>query len=268
MAFFLVMWLLNMASPEKRIRLAIYFKNFSIFEDTGTSFMDKQDTIFNESGESPSKAMIEYYGDETFDEEEGARITMGRFKVDDRKQDIKDWGDIKFGSLSPSDGMLDMKKAEVQGNIIKALSEGMQEELADIKDQVKVDVINSGVRIQMIDKEGGLMFEVGNPALTPTAKEVLRIISKYINTLPNRVVIEGHTDALPYAGSSYSNWELSTERASSARKALEINGLDPDRIARVAGYAATRPLVGDNQDDPRNRRVSIILLFPKERPAW
>ena len=266
MAFFLVMWLLNMSSPEKRIRLAIYFKNFSIFEESGTSFLDKQSEIFSEPGESPSKAMIEYYGDQSLDGKEDSMITMGRFKAEDRKQDIKDWGDVKFGSMRPADGRLEMEKIAVQENIIKALSEGMQEGLSDIKEQVMVDVIDSGVRIQMIDKKGGLMFEVGNPTLTSTAKEVLRIVSKYINTLPNKVVIEGHTDALPYAGSDYSNWELSTERASSARKVLETNGLDLDRIARVAGYAATNPLIEDNHDDPRNRRVSIILMFPPKRP--
>jgi len=142
----------------------------------------------------------------------------------------------------------------------------MHEGLSEIKDQIMVDVIDTGVRIQMVDKEGSLMFEVGNPALTPTAKDVLSVITEHINTLPNRVVIEGHTDALPYAGSGYSNWELSTERASSARKALEANGLELGRIDRVAGYAATNPLIVDNKDDPRNRRVSIILLFPKEKP--
>jgi chemotaxis protein MotB len=266
MAFFLVMWLLNMSSPEKRIRLATYFKNFSIFEETGTSFLDKREAIFSEPGESVSKAMTEYYGDEVLESNVDTTITMGRFKQEDRKQDIKDWGDVKFGSLRSADGRLELEKIEVQEDIMKALSEGMQEGLSDIKDQVMVDVIDSGVRIQMIDKEGGLMFEIGNPTLTQTAKEVLRIITKYINTLPNKVVIEGHTDALPYAGSGYSNWELSTERASSARKVLETNGLDLDRIARVAGYAATNPFIVDNKDDPRNRRVSIILLFPPKRP--
>ncbi len=267
MAFFLVMWLLNMSSPEKRVELATYFKNFSIFEESGTSFLDKRDEIFSEPGESVSKAMTEYYGDEILESNVDTNITMGRFKAEDRKQDIKDWGDVKFGSLRPADGRLEMEKIEVRNDIVKALSEGMQEGLPDIKDQVIVDVIDSGVRIQMIDKEGGLMFEIGNPALTSTAKDVLHIITEYINTLPNKLVIEGHTDALPYAGSDYSNWELSTERASSARKVLETNGLDLDRIARVAGYAATRPFIEDNHDDPRNRRVSIILLFPKERPA-
>jgi len=226
--------------------------------------MDKQSEIFSEQGESANKAMTEYYGESAVESNVDEGITMGRFKEKDRKQDIR--GDVKFGSLSPDDGSLEMEKIKVQENIIEALSKGMLEGLSDIKEQVRVDVIDSGVRIQMIDKEGGLMFETGNPALTPTAKEVLHVITKYMNTLPNKIVIEGHTDALPYAGSDYSNWELSTERASSARKVLEANGLDLDRIARVAGNAATNPLIEDDHDDPRNRRVSIILMFPQKRP--
>jgi chemotaxis protein MotB len=80
--------------------------------------------------------------------------------------------------------------------------------------------------------------------------------------MPNQVAVEGHTDAVPLGGpnSRYTNWELSTDRASSARLILQEFGVDPKRIVRVAGYAATQPLILDNPEDPRNRRVSILLF--------
>jgi chemotaxis protein MotB len=113
----------------------------------------------------------------------------------------------------------------------------------------------------MTDKEGSPMFALGSPDLTPSAKKVLKTIAGNIKEQPNKVVIEGHTDALNYASSRYTNWELSTERASAARKALESEGFNPDRLIRVAGYASKELLVRDKPNDPRNRRISIILLY-------
>ncbi len=218
MAFFLLLWLITMVSPEKRARVASYFKQFSIFEKSGTSFMDKSSEIFDERGESPQKAPYEMQGE---------------------------------------------YNATLQ-NVKETLQQGIMDKLGDLKDQVYIDIVENGIRIQMADKDGNLMFDLGSPALTLKAKEVLRVIGENIKPMPNKITIEGHTDALTYARKDYSNWELSTERASSARKELEINGLDPDRIARVAGYAATDPFVKENPNDPTNRRISIILNFPKK----
>ena len=223
MAFFLLLWLLSMVSDEKRARISAYFKYFSLYESGGTSWMEKSSEIFGESGENSQKVFV-------------------------NKQDE---------AIDNS-----MSTAELN-SIEESLKKDIAEKLADIKDQVLVDIVDEGIRIQMIDKEGSLMFERGNPKLTPKAKEVLKLISEDIKKYPNKVIIEGHTDSLPYAGSQYSNWELSTERASSARKELETTGLDPKRITRVAGYADTDPLIKDNTQDPRNRRISITLSVPK-----
>ncbi len=213
MAFFLLMWLLNMTSEEKRARLSQYFKYFSIYDQGGTSFMDRSSEIFNESGESSQKALQT------------------------------------------------MRESNIQ-NIEEELKKGIMSKLEDSKDQVVVDTVEGGVRIQMTDKEGSLMFETGSIKLTPRAKGILRVIGENINKLPNKVSVEGHTDALPYAKSDYSNWELSTGRASTARRELVFNGLDAKRIDRVSGYADKDPLIKDNPQDPRNRRISIILKVP------
>jgi chemotaxis protein MotB len=227
MAFFLLLWLLSMVSDEKRARISAYFKYFSLYESGGTSWMDKSSEIFGESGENKQKA----------------------FK----------------GLYDPSSNEDDINNAL---NVIeKSLKKDIAEKLGDLQEQILVDNTGEGIRIQMIDKEGSLMFEQGSTRLTPKAKEVLKFISSDIKDLTNKVIIEGHTDSLPYSGTGYSNWELSTERASSARIELEANGLDPKKITRVAGYADTDPLIKDNPQDPRNRRISITLNVPRKNNA-
>ncbi|MDA8168222.1 MAG: OmpA family protein [Nitrospiraceae bacterium] len=220
MAFFLLLWLITMISPEKRARVADYFKNFSIFQQSGSSFMDKSTQMFDESGASASKVDYE--------------LTKN------------------FGQ-SPEVFKAVMKKA-------------IEEKLNDVKDQIMVDVFEGGVRIQLMDKEGRPMFEVGSANPTPLALRILQVITDTIKDMPNPVAIEGHTDALAYKTVNYSNWELSTERALAARKVLEKDGLGHSRISRIAGYADTVPLIKNDKFDPRNRRISIILMYgPKSR---
>jgi chemotaxis protein MotB len=138
----------------------------------------------------------------------------------------------------------------------------MQNKLKGLEDQVMVEVFEGGVRIQIVDKAGQTIFPLGGAAPTPVGKKMLEAVAGSITEVPNKIAIEGHTDALSYSSSRYTNWELSTERASAARKELETHGLNPDSLAQVAGYAATLPLIKDNPNDPRNRRISIIIQYP------
>jgi chemotaxis protein MotB len=274
MAFFLLMWLLNMSSPEKRVRLSYHFKTFSLFKEAGQSFMGKSDQMFNETGETAQKAFEDNQEDKKKSSNKNEVLALNE------KIDLSKWrnkgGDIgrsdknqRGFNLAKDDAQTGSKivfadtisKKYIEG-IEKALKQDILEKLGDLKDQVLVDTVEDGVRIQMIDKKGSEMFEVGSNKLTEKAKEVLHVIGGNINKLPNKVIIEGHTDSIPYSGSQYSNWELSTERASSARRELEATGLDPERIIRVAGYADTEPLIKENSADPRNRRISITLKIP------
>lgn len=146
-----------------------------------------------------------------------------------------------------------------------ALQAGISEELGDSGDQILVDSIKEGIRIQIVDKEGSLMFEQGKNKLTSKGREILRVVGSKIKDMQNKVSIEGHTDSLPFSKKDYSNWELSTDRASKARIELQKAGLDPKRINKVSGFADTLPLIKDDPANPRNRRISIILhtLPPK-----
>jgi chemotaxis protein MotB len=220
MAFFLLLWLLSMVAPEKRIRLSTYFKHFSIFEKSGSSFMEQSSEMFHESGESGQKVPQEMLGK-----------TPGRVQAEKFKESIKQAIEVKLG---------------------------------DIKDQITVDIFEGGVRIQLVDKAGKPMFDLGSSEPTPLAIRIMQVIGEQIKGLPNSVSVEGHTDSLAYRSSSYGNWELSTERALAAKKQLEKFGLNPNRLTRVAGYADTVPFITEDPEDPRNRRISIILLFPEK----
>jgi len=218
MAFFLLLWLITMVSPEKRARVASYFRHFSIHDKGGISFLEKNSAILNEAG--------------------------GELHVP------REMGRGNAGGLSPREELAGRLKRQV------ALR------LGGAADQVIVELVPEGVRIQLVDKEGSPIFPLGSARPSEAAVAMLRLIAENIRELGNRIVIDGHTDALSYSSNRYTNWELSTERASAARKILEENGLDPDRLARVAGFAATEPLVRENPNDPRNRRISITVLYP------
>ncbi|MCL1925817.1 MAG: OmpA family protein [Syntrophorhabdaceae bacterium] len=141
------------------------------------------------------------------------------------------------------------------------LRDEIQSKLEGLEDQLMIEVFSGGVRIQLVDKDGQPLFPLGGSSPTPLGKKMLGAVAESIKGVPNKIAIEGHTDALSYSSGKYTNWELSTDRASAARKELELSGITPDQLAMVAGYAATSPLVKDNPNDPRNRRISIIIQY-------
>lgn len=146
----------------------------------------------------------------------------------------------------------------------EVLKKAVEEKLGDVKDQIVVDIFEGGVRVQLIDKEGKPMFNLGSAEPTPLALRILQVVGESILPMPNNIAIEGHTDSLAYKSTTYSNWELSTERALSARKVLERMGFSSNRFSRVSGYADTVPFIKEDTTDARNRRISLILLHKKE----
>lgn len=141
----------------------------------------------------------------------------------------------------------------------------IEEKLRELKDHIMIDTVEGGVRIQIVDLEGEPMFPLSSAEPTEKAKEILKVVAENIKDEPAKIAVEGHTDAVPFRGGKTTNWELSTARASSARRELEKNGVEPEKIARVVGYADTMPLIKEDPKDPRNRRISIILMFEKNQ---
>jgi chemotaxis protein MotB len=131
-----------------------------------------------------------------------------------------------------------------------------------IKDQIAMTVTGEGLRIELLETEKGMFFESGSPAPTSSGKQLIALISSELTKLPNRIIIEGHTDAQPYRGRmDYSNWELSTDRANSARRILDGSGVPQERIVQVRGFADGQLRKPEAPEDPSNRRISLIVEY-------
>jgi chemotaxis protein MotB len=136
-------------------------------------------------------------------------------------------------------------------------------EIKDLLDQVEVKMVKEGLRIELVDSENDYFFEIGTSMLNSKAEKFLEKIGKELAKLPNKIVVEGHTDARPYIGNGtgYTNFELSTERANSARRALFKGGLPEGRFEEVRGYADRFLKDPDNPMSAVNRRISIIIKY-------
>ncbi|MDX2029409.1 MAG: flagellar motor protein MotB [Blastocatellia bacterium] len=133
-------------------------------------------------------------------------------------------------------------------------------EFDPIKDQVKIEIAEDGLRIQILDKAERVSFSTASAELTPSARAVLKEIATIVCGLPNPIFIGGHTDRYFFpAGSLYTNWELSADRANAARRFLEANCVKPEQIRRVIGYADTELLFPEDPYAPGNRRISITV---------
>jgi chemotaxis protein MotB len=140
--------------------------------------------------------------------------------------------------------------------------------LEPFKDQLLLDITPEGIRIQIVDAQNRPMFDVGSARLRDYTQSILRELTPYLSSVPNRISITGHTDIRPYPGQGgYSNWELSADRANAARRSLVGAGLPDEKIARVVGLASS--VLFDRQDpqNPINRRISIVIMTKQAEEA-
>jgi len=151
-----------------------------------------------------------------------------------------------------------------QKRLEENIKQQLETRLAAAKDQVFMRVISGGVRIEIVERSGKAMFGLGEAHLLPHGEKLLNIIAGELEKLSYPVWIEGHTDAHPFRKGSYTNWELSVDRANVVRKELAASGIPEDRIMKVIGYAATDPIVRDQPYSPLNRRVSIVVKEKKD----
>jgi chemotaxis protein MotB len=137
-----------------------------------------------------------------------------------------------------------------------------------IRDHVSMTVTGEGLRIELMEKEGGMFFQSGSPSPSEFGRDLLVKMSSELAKLPNTIVIEGHTDAKPFSNErGYSNWELSSDRANSARRLMTDSGLRPDQIKQVRGFADQRLMDAKEPSAPKNRRISVIVQYLAPPPA-
>ena len=162
---------------------------------------------------------------------------------------------------TPNDTDIAVAK-EVLEQAAQRLREAIEQlpDFSKIKDRVDIEVTSEGLRIELIDTANDSFFQVGSATLHSDSKQLLGVIASELGKIPNRVAVEGHTDGRPFGGrDGYGNWELSADRANSARRAMQDRGLRADQVDTVRGYADKRPRIADDPLDARNRRISIVV---------
>jgi chemotaxis protein MotB len=251
MAFFLLMWLINVTSPDQKRGIADYFAPASVSASTsgsggilaGTSLGDK------DAKGSGSISVVEQLAPEapanTTDQGASSKqANLDQSSEQALKQALQKREDQAFQSAAES------------------LKQAMQNmpELAELSKQILVDQTPEGLRIQLIDQEGRSMFDQGSAKPNDRARVLLRAVARVINQLPNRLTISGHTSASGDGGKPASDWQLSSGRADASRQILQDAGVDPDRIYQVSGKADSDPLFPDDPTLAGNRRIAIVLL--------
>ena len=164
-------------------------------------------------------------------------------------------------SISIDKRNVEKLKEEIEKAILK------QADLTKLSKQIDIMVTGEGLKIELIEDKGGTFFEKGSPKLSENGVALLNLLSAQLKVLPNRLLIEGHTDAQPYSSDTgYTNWELSSDRANSARRLLQQGGVGPNQISQVRGYADQLLRVQSNPLDPSNRRISLIVQWVESAP--
>jgi chemotaxis protein MotB len=239
MAFFLLMWLLGSTSKGDLNGISDFFKTPLKIALGGGSGSGDSSSIIKGGGKALTRAE----------------------------------GQVKDGEQPGKKAMVDIHVAEAERarrekEYLKGLQQRVQAaiaaspQLAAFRDQLLLDITSEGLRIQIVDAQNRPMFDSGRAELKPYTAEILHQLAPVLNGVENRVGLAGHTDATPYGlgDKGYSNWELSADRANASRRELIAGGLDEKKLIRVEGLGSAVMLDADHPTDPKNRRISIIVM--------
>jgi chemotaxis protein MotB len=156
--------------------------------------------------------------------------------------------------------------SQIDTKDLETLKDKIEQEIKARKDleklskQIEITVTPEGLRIELIEDKDGTFYELGSAKLSGSGQELLTLLASELKTIPNSLLIEGHTDATPYSNNNaYSNWDLSADRANSARRLLQQDGVRQNQVTQVRGYADQMLRVKSNPIDPSNRRISILV---------
>jgi len=240
MAFFMVLWLVGQTDAVKRGGIAEYFQNPSMVRG---------------HSEAPTGSLGPG----------GAGMSLISFgtSIEVQKSDPTIIEKVRDGGMAyvSYDKHKEQKRLEA---MLKELKEemGRNESLKPFQDQLLLEVTSNGLRIQIVDKKDRPMFDSGSANLKYYTETILHEIAKTINSTTNKITISGHTDASPMSKQkgSYTNWELSSDRANAARRALIDGGLKAEKIGRVIGLASTVLFDKENPLNSINRRISIVVM--------
>jgi len=243
MAFFLLMWLLGSTTKAQMEGIANYFKTPLKVALSGGSGAGDATSIIKGGGQDLTRKAGQVKKGETESKTQSPQSKAEQERVDAARLQ------------------------ELKAKLDKAIESNQK--LKQFKNQLKIDITQEGLRIQIVDDKNRPMFDSGGAVMKPYTRDILREIGKTLNQVPNKISLSGHTDAVPYSGgeAGYSNWELSADRANASRRELVAGGLEDGKVLRVVGLGSAIPFDKANPNAPVNRRISIIVMNKKAEEA-
>jgi chemotaxis protein MotB len=266
MAFFLVMWLVSSISKEQRAALFDYFKNPSMEPGKTIRAAPGQagpggasTSVINMGGgmDAPRVAVVNKPDPNAALKPPVPAPVPAPAAAAAGPQSAKE---MELAEAKKITDAAEHKKLE---SLLDELRQAIDKSqaLKPFKDQLLLDITPEGLRIQIVDKQNRPMFDIGSARLKDYTDTILKTLAGYLNTVPNRISVTGHTDVRAYPGGvNYTNWELSADRANAARRALESGGLTAAKVARVVGLASSVLFDKEDPHNPINRRISIIVM--------
>jgi chemotaxis protein MotB len=176
-------------------------------------------------------------------------------------------GELDEGALQEAMAAQEQEQFEAAAASLRQAIESVPE-LLDLQDSLMIEQTPEGLRIQLVDQKGYSMFALGSSQPNEQTRNLVQLVTRAVGQLPHKISISGYTDSRAYRSQEgHTNWELSSDRANSARRLLIEAGLSSERIAIVQGRADTDPLLPDDPESERNRRISIVLLRENAVPV-
>jgi chemotaxis protein MotB len=233
MAFFLLMWLLGSTTKGDLKGISEYFQSPLQVSMSGGDGAGDSSTIITGGGDDLTKS--------------AGQVKRGEIKAKKHRRD----------EVMKSERM---RMEELQRHLNQAIL--ASDKLSAFREQIRVEITPDGLRIQIVDDFKRPMFDIGSARVKDYMRDILREFGKVLNEVDSKIVLTGHTDSAQYAtgDKSYSNWELSADRANASRRELIAGGMETRKIVRVVGLADSSPLDAENAMNPLNRRISIIVL--------
>jgi chemotaxis protein MotB len=239
MAFFLMMWLLGSTTEGDRKGIADYFNAPLKVTLMGGQGSGNANSIINGGGRDLSQAAGHVDGG---DNTRNVKAMGAQVAKDERRR----------AELA----RIEAVRRKIEGVIANT------PRLREFQRQIRLERVQDGLNIQIVDEQNRPMFDSGRAVLKPYMREILAEIGQALKEIDNKIALSGHTDATPYAGGDrgYGNWELSADRANASRRELVAAGIPDDRLARVVGLASSMPLDPLKPLDAVNRRISILVM--------
>lgn len=252
MAFFMVLWILEVSSVKERAEIAHHMRTHSIFDGSPNPFKPENSPYPVDLGGSPSVVQ---------------QLDSSVLPPDNPIPGMSDYLQVPEGDLEPQGG---------KGKALTSLLEGQYDTIAELnlllqtfqqiaqeqfaEQHIQLDIVPSGLRVIIRDNEQQQMFKRGQIRMTPFFEDLLLSLAPVFQKVQNKLILSGHTDSTAFSGTQYSNWELSGDRALQARQVLNAGGMPANRVVQVAAFAANKPLNTTNPQSSENRRIEMLIL--------